>query len=123
MQHDTGDLDVDYHLTMDGLVIFRERIYVLDNNELKNLILREFHVNPYSGHPRYQNTLTMVKKLYYWPNLKKEVVKIVARYLDCQQAKVECKHPGGLLHPILIPNWKWEVISMDFIIGLSRTSR
>ena len=37
--------------------------------------------------------------------------------------KVECKNPGGFLQPILIPMWKWEVISMDFITGLSRTSR
>jgi len=37
--------------------------------------------------------------------------------------KVECKHPSGLLELILIPEWKREVISMDFIIGLPRTSR
>lgn len=37
--------------------------------------------------------------------------------------KAECKHPGGLLQPILIPEWKWEFISMDFITGLPRTSR
>ena len=36
--------------------------------------------------------------------------------------KVECKHPSGLLPPILISEWKWEVISMDFITGLSRKS-
>ena len=37
--------------------------------------------------------------------------------------KAECKHGGGLLDPILILEWKWEVISMDLIIGLLRTSR
>jgi len=35
----------DYCLTMDGLVKFQERIYVLDNSELKKVILREFHLN------------------------------------------------------------------------------
>jgi len=72
-------------------------IYVLNCSELKKIILREFHVNPYLGHPGYENTLTVVKKFYYWPNLKKEVAEFVARCLDCQQVKVECKHPGGLL--------------------------
>jgi len=42
---------VDYNLTADGLVRIRDRIYMLDNSELKKLILREFHANPYSGHP------------------------------------------------------------------------
>jgi len=39
---------MDYHLTVNGLVRFRDRIYVLDNNELKKLILREFHAKLYS---------------------------------------------------------------------------
>jgi hypothetical protein len=37
--------------------------------------------------------------------------------------KAECKHPGGLLQPIAIPEWKWEVISMDFITGFPKTVR
>jgi len=58
-----------------SLVRFRDKIYVLDNSEIKNLILREFHVKSYSGHPRYQKTLTTMKKFYYWPNMKKEVAE------------------------------------------------
>jgi len=64
LQQGTSDHDVDYHLTPDGLVRFRDRIYVQENNELKKLILREFHANSYSGHPRYQKTLTD------WPNFE-----------------------------------------------------
>jgi len=76
---------------------------VLDNSELKKLILREFHVKPYSSHPGYRNTLTIVKKLYYWPNLKKEMVEFVSKCLDYRKVKVECKHPTSLLLLIMIP--------------------
>jgi len=44
---------VDYCLIVDGMVRFRDRIYVPDNSELKRLILREFHARPYSGHSGY----------------------------------------------------------------------
>jgi len=47
----------------------------------------------------------------------------VVKYIQFQRMKVECKHPTGLLQPFPVPEWKWEVISMDFIIGWARTSR
>ena len=65
LQQGTGDQDVDYRLTIDGLVRFRDKIYVSDDSGLKKLILRELHVKPYSGHPVYHKTFITVKKFYY----------------------------------------------------------
>jgi hypothetical protein len=36
----------------------------------------------------------------------------------CQRVKAEHQRPAGLLHPLKIPEWKWEEIGMDFITGL-----
>ena len=84
LQQGTSDQDVGYHLIANGLVKFRDKIYVPDNSELKKLILREFHANSYSSHLGYHKTLTTMKKLYYWPNVKREVTKFMVRCLDCQ---------------------------------------
>lgn len=50
--------------------------------------------------------------------MKMEIIKYIAKYLECKQVKVECKHPVGLLQPISIPKLNSEVISMDFITCL-----
>jgi hypothetical protein len=41
----------------------------------------------------------------------------------CQRVKAEHERPTRLLHPLKIPEWKWEEICMDFITGLPRTSK
>ena len=53
--------------------------------------------------------------------MKKYVVDYLARCLEYEEIKVEHQHPTILLDPLPILEWKWEVVSIDFIIGLSRT--
>jgi hypothetical protein len=55
--------------------------------------------------------------------LKKDIAKYLAQCIECQQVKPEHRHPVGLLHPLPIPEWKWETISMDFITGLSTLTK
>eukprot|EP00253_Pinus_taeda_P031079 PITA_31079 len=55
--------------------------------------------------------------------MKKEVEEYLARFLECQQIKIEHQHPARLLHPLPIPERKWETISMDFIIGLPKSKK
>jgi len=37
-----------------------------------------------------------------------------------QQVKVEHQKPIGPLQPLLIPEWKWDMITMYFVSGLPR---
>jgi hypothetical protein len=39
----------------------------------------------------------------------------------CQRIKAEHQRPAGLLQLLQIPQWKWDEIGMDFIVGLPRT--
>lgn len=55
--------------------------------------------------------------------MKIDIVGFIAKFIECQKVKLEHHHRAGLLQPLPIPEWKWEVISMDFIIGLPKTKR
>ena len=55
--------------------------------------------------------------------MKKEIAEFVSRCMTCQQIKAEHKKPPGLLHPLDIPEWKWENITMDFVSGLPNTKK
>ena len=59
----------------------------------------------------------------YWLGMKKDVAGYLAQCLECEQIKVENQHPAELLQPLPIPKWKWETISMDFIMGLPKSNK
>ena len=53
--------------------------------------------------------------------MQKSIAEYVANCVVCQQVNIGHQRPERLLHPLDIPEWKWESISMDFIVGLPRT--
>jgi hypothetical protein len=69
--------------------VYNNRLYIPDSTKLKNLIIDEFHRTPYVGHPGYQNMITTTRQFYYWLGMKKVIAEYIARFLECQQVKVE----------------------------------
>jgi transposase InsO family protein len=53
--------------------------------------------------------------------MKQDIVEYVSLCDTCQWVKAEHQRPAELLQPLNIPEWKWEEIGMDFIVGLPRT--
>ena len=43
--------------------------------------------------------------------------------LTYQKSKVEHQKPVGLMQPLDVPEWKWDSISMDFVMGLPNNLR
>lgn len=80
----------------------------------------EAYETPYIAHLAGTKMYQDLKKSYRWPGMKKDIGDYVAKCLVCQQVKAEHQRPSGLLQPLSIPEWKWESISMDSIIGLPR---
>jgi hypothetical protein len=55
--------------------------------------------------------------------MKHEAARYVSECDTCWKVKADYMKPRGLLQPLSIPEWKWDDISMDFIVGLPMTTR
>ena len=95
-------------------------MYIPNVPKVKLLILNEIHKSPYSGHPSYQKTITVLRKNYFWLNMKNELEEYIVRCFEFQQVRNEHQHPFDLLQSLQISSWKWEIISVDFITGFPR---
>jgi hypothetical protein len=104
-----------------GAIWFKNRICVPDVGDLRKAILREAHDSAYSIHPGSTKMYQDIKQRYWWYGMKRDVAAHVALCDTCHKVKAEHQRPARLLQPLKVPEWKWEEIGMDFIVGLPCT--
>ena len=86
------------------------------------LLVREAHSGGLMGHFGVRNTLEILHKHFFWPKMKKDVIRICGRCITCRKAKSKVI-PHGLYTPLLIRSEPWVDISIDFVLELPRTKR
>ncbi|GKC47421.1 reverse transcriptase domain-containing protein [Tanacetum coccineum] len=106
----------------DETLCLRNRSWIPSYGDLRALVMHESHKSKYSIHPGSDKMYQDLKKLYWWPNMKAEIATYVSKCLTCAKVKAECQKPSGLLVQPVIPVWKWENITMDFITKFPKTS-
>ncbi|KAL9374753.1 hypothetical protein Peur_031632 [Populus x canadensis] len=105
----------------DDVLRYRDRLCVPDVDDLRRELMVEAHQTVYTMHPGSTKMYKDLKVCYWWNRMKADVADFVSRCLTCQRVKGEHQKPPGLLQPLLIPEWKWERITMDFVTGLPRS--
>ena len=93
------------------------------DQELRNQILDEAHSSKLSIHLGSSKMYQDLKTCFWWTKMKKEIAAYVARCDTCSRVKADHLKPARLLQPLSILGWKWEEISMDFIVGLPPTQK
>nr|GEU98868.1 putative reverse transcriptase domain-containing protein [Tanacetum cinerariifolium] len=110
-----------FKVRSDGTKCLKGRVCLPLFGGLRDLIMLESHKSKYSIHPGSDKMYHDLKKLYWWPNMKADIVTYLSKCLTFAKVKAEHQKPSRLLQQPKIPVWKWERITMDFITKLPRT--
>jgi hypothetical protein len=70
--------------TEDGLVLFRGKVHVPPDEELRKEVTRLHHNTLEAGHPGEQKTLELVTRNYWWPGITVFIKKYVETCNACQ---------------------------------------
>ena len=74
----------DRYTVVDDLIIYKGRILLVPDSEVRTTVLRAFHDLPMAGHPGYYKTYKMVRERFTWKGLKIDVLQYVRECSDCQ---------------------------------------
>lgn len=104
----------------DGIVLFKEKVYVPPDEELRREVVRNHHDPPVMGHPGIQKTFELVAREYWWPGMRQFVTQFVKGCATCQTTKVNTHPTNPGMMPI--PNQgnprPFSTITMDYVTAL-----
>ncbi|XP_060962287.1 uncharacterized protein LOC133032379 [Cannabis sativa] len=117
-----GQLDATVYSQRDGLMYYRQKLFISAYSNLKQKLLHEFHDTPMGGHAGIERTYLRLGANFFWHGMRSDVKQFVATCTICQTVKHSTSAPYGLLQPLDIPERVWEDLAMDFIVGLPNSN-
>jgi hypothetical protein len=109
------------YMIQEGLMFKGNRLCI-PKCSMRDTLLEEKHNGGLVEHFGHDKTFAQLRSSYYWPSIRTYVMKFVNICRICQHAKGK-RQNTGLYQPFPIPKRPWDVISMDFVLGLPRTKR
>ena len=106
-----------------GMLYKQQRVYIPNNEQIKQTILHECHDSPLAGHVGVLKTTDLIARQFYWPGMYAQIERYVRTCRTCQLNKPSNQLPAGMLQPLPIPERKGQVWSMDLITQLPKTTK
>ncbi|MBW0587869.1 hypothetical protein O181_127584 [Austropuccinia psidii MF-1] len=110
-----------FHL-LDGIIYHRTKhtcVMTVVDRSLINLVLKECHDSPFSGHLSEDRSREKVKTFIWWPMCRKDVSEYCKTFDRCQKANKSTGKRLGNMIKIQEPSRPWEIVHMDWVTGLT----
>ncbi|MBW0588115.1 hypothetical protein O181_127830, partial [Austropuccinia psidii MF-1] len=88
------------------------------DRSLINLVLKECHDSPFSGHLSQDRTREKVKTCIWWPMWQKDVAEYCKTCDRCEKANKSTGKRLGNMIKIQEPSRPWEIVHIDWVTGL-----
>eukprot|EP00253_Pinus_taeda_P030585 PITA_30585 len=103
-------------------LLFKGGQLCIPSCSMRENIIREKHNGGLAGHFGIDKTLEQLSHFYFWPRMRRDVQRFVAKCKVCQLAKGH-RQNTGLYMPLPIPGRPWDSVSLDFVLGLRKTQK
>jgi hypothetical protein len=109
------------YVLQDGL-LYRANKLCVPASSVRLLFLQEAHGGGLMGHFGVKKIDDVLAAHFFWPKMRHGVERYVSRCTTCNKATSRL-NPHGFYMSLPVSSVPWEDISMDFVLGLSRTKR
>jgi len=115
---ESGEMMPDEWIEKDGLLYYKNRLYIPEDETLQMEIAQGCHDSLVAGHFGQEKTIEIVTRDFYWKGLADWIRDYVRSCDECQHSKSPRHAKYGLLQPLEVPYAAWSSISTDFITQL-----
>jgi hypothetical protein len=113
-----GTARAHYSKAADGLLLYKERLYVPQQRSLICELMQLYHDDPLAGHWGVTKTFELLQRKFKWQNMRQDVELYVKTCPTCQGLSAPRHKPYGELSPLPQPAKPWKEISLDWITQL-----
>ncbi|PKU79630.1 putative mitochondrial protein [Dendrobium catenatum] len=102
--------------------LFKGNSLCVPESSWRQQLIKDIHCGGLAAHVGRDRTLQQLQCKFFWPHMRRDVARFVERCAVCQQYKGTAQNTGLYL-PLPVPDTIWEDLSLDFVLGLPRTTR
>jgi hypothetical protein len=78
-----NSLDTNKYALRDGLLFYKGRLCLGENQQLRTQVLNFVHSNLLAGHSGYERTMKRARRDFYWKGMKKDLKRFIRECSVC----------------------------------------